>query len=140
MIYPAHQEALIEGRAYRILRAHISEALTDYNLSIPEWTLLGLLHDYKELRFSELAVFLGVEAPLVSNLVKQLDEKSLIETNAHPTDNRAKNLTLSLRATLLMPEIDAAIHQSLTDLMKGVSAADIAAHFRLLAKIIENEI
>ena len=138
MIFPAHQEALIEGKAYRLLRANVSATLDSFGISIPEWTLLGLLHDGGELMASELADRLGVEAPLVTTLLKQLHEKNLLELRAHPRDNRAKLAALSKKGKEAFQGIGQAVHQGLEPLMKGITPGDIQAYFRVLEQILAN--
>lgn len=138
MIYFAHQEALLESQAYRLLRANVSRTLAAFELSMPEWILLGQLSDSGELRLNELAALLQVEASQVTILVKELHKKELLTLRSHPEDNRAKLIVVTEKTKQLILQINTQIHQSLEPLMKDISSQDIAAYFRVLKKIISN--
>jgi MarR family transcriptional regulator for hemolysin len=138
MIYPAHQEAIIEGRAYRILRGVVSLSLVAFNLSMPEWTLLGLLCDHEEMRQNEMASMLMVEAPLVTLQVKQLLEKGMVHMEIDAEDNRARLITPTELGKKTLPLVNDAVHTALAPYMTSISSQDIAAYFRVLQQIISN--
>ena len=135
---PAYQTAITEGKAYRILRAKVSESLAAFNLSMPEWTLLGQLYDTPAIRLAELATFLGVEAPLVTMLVKQLEEKGLLTMQNDPTDSRAKLITLTDRGRDILPQIEKVVRRNLEPLLVGISVEEMKTYCKVLQTVIDN--
>lgn len=136
MLYAAHKEALVQGKAYRALRAQVSAALASFNVGMSEWTLMGLLYDSSQQRISDLAEQLEVELPQVTVLLQQLLKKGYVSMNPDPRDNRAKQATLTERAMNLMPQIEAAVHGGITKIFTNVTDEDIAAYFKVLNAII----
>jgi len=136
--YPAYVDAVIQGKAYRILRENVSLTLGKFNLAMPEWTLLGLLHAHGPKRPRELADELGVEAPLVTVLIRQLAAKHLLTQSRHTTDNRAKLITLTEHAQQVIPQIEAAVHIGLQPLMQGVSREQVFGYFAVLEQVVKN--
>ena len=96
MKIPTYTTSLYQVKAQRILRDKVTHALSDYELSSTEWTILGQIYEHKDgIRLSELAIMLGVEAPLITNLIERLVKKELVQKHAHPRDKRAKLLFLT---------------------------------------------
>ena len=139
MLSPAHQAAITEGKGYRILRANVSETLASFKVNMPQWTLLGQLYDTPDIHLADLANYLGVEAPLITSLVKELDEKGLLTLKVDPSDNRAKLLSLTEEGRGLIPAIEYCVNRNLAPLMKGISVGLVRAYFKVLEGVIQND-
>jgi MarR family transcriptional regulator for hemolysin len=138
MLSPAHKSAITEGKAYRLLRANVSETLLGFSLTMPQWTMLGQVNDTPGIRLAELAGHVGVEAPLVTIIVRDLEEKKLLTSKADSTDNRAKVLYLTEEGERLLPEIERMVHGNLEPLMKGITMHALGVYFSVLETIVTN--
>ncbi len=138
MTQPTYKSAIAQGKAYRILRQGITEALEDSSTSMPEWTLLSLVNERGTMRLNEVASELGVEAPLVTVLVKQLQAKNLVHVEADATDSRAKIITLTKSAQKLLPSLESSVGTHVEQVFKGVGERDRAVFYRTLERLCEN--
>ena len=74
----AYQVALLHTKAYRVLRQEIAALLVPYQVTMLEWVLLCSLDLEQGIRLSQVAEYIGVEAPLISQLIRTLQEKGLV--------------------------------------------------------------
>lgn len=134
----AYNSGLLQGKAYRILTAHLTEVLLPYNLSVPEWKLLGQLADSGNMKLAKLAELLAVEAPLVTSLVDSLEKKGLVTRSNDPHDKRAKVIEGTKRAFALVEDIEPKIKAKVRMLLQGTTSEDINAYMRILDAIVKN--
>ncbi len=76
--FTTYQAALIFSRANRKLNDFLRAELAECNLSIPEWSYLGLLHDSQGMRGMAAAGILDVEPPFATRLGNKLAKKKLV--------------------------------------------------------------
>jgi len=136
MMYSTYQEFLIQGKAYRALRTNVTKTLEQYDLSIPEWTLLGLLQDGGPQRISELALKLSVEIPHVTVLIRQLTDKGYVHAKQDPADSRAKIVSLTLKAKRQLPQIGEMTQEKVASYFHNITQEDLGAYFKVLQSII----
>jgi MarR family transcriptional regulator for hemolysin len=134
----AYSAGLLQGKAYRALNAHLNKALYPYDLSIPEWKLIGQLFEHGSMKLAELAERLTVEPPLITNLIDQLEKKELVERIQDKKDRRAKIINPTKKAENVIPEIDIKIKQSMNELLAGVSREDLKSYIKVLQTIVNN--
>lgn len=134
-MYSPHHRALVHNKAYRFLRACVSAPLATYDISLPEWTLLGLLFDQGAHRISDLAQKLDVEVPQVTATVKQLEKKGCVSVTRDPDDSRAKQIELTPKWMRQMPTIEKAVQGELDPLFSSLTAKEMAAYFKVLTTI-----
>ena len=79
MTIPLHHAAILQAKAYRILRQDVGLILEPEQLSMHEWVVLSLLEERKSMTTSALAEELGVELPMITLLTNSLEERKLIE-------------------------------------------------------------
>ena len=136
MLTPSFKSAITQGKGYRILRANVSATLDSYGLTMASWTFLALLQAHPAMRMADIASELGVDAPLVTRLVKELEECEMLSTQEHPEDSRAKQLVLTERSQLLLPQVEIAVQKNLEPLIKGITIAELETYFKVLETII----
>ena len=129
---------LMQGRAYRKLSSHLTKALFPYDLSIPEWKLLGQLFDHGDMKLAKLADLLSVEAPLVTALVDKLEKKGLVERTNDAKDRRAKVITATKKGIKLVEEIEPNVRAAMRVLFKGVTPDEFKIYLRVLQTIDTN--
>ncbi len=134
-MYSPHRRALVHNKAYRFLRSTLAAPLATYDLSLPEWTLLGLLFDEGNHRISELATKLNVEVPQVTATVKQLEKKGCVNVSRDPDDSRAKQIELTQKWARQMPSIEKAVQGKIDPLFSSLSPKEMAAYFKVLTTI-----
>lgn len=133
-----YESGLLQAKAYRLLKNYTSAILAPYNLTTAEWALLGHLYDTGELKLREIASLLSVEAPLVTNMVDQLEKNGYAKRINHPTDRRARYVTLTDKGRKSIPEIEKVVKKAVKKMLKGVSILDLLAYMRVVRHIVEN--
>jgi MarR family transcriptional regulator, organic hydroperoxide resistance regulator len=92
----ARDTAALVDLMYLVMRRiwdHAEERLAPYSLSLKHnWALHAL---DEPMSMSALADRLGIDASYVTAIADQLEERGLIERQAHPTDRRIKSLALT---------------------------------------------
>lgn len=140
MIYKPHYEALIQSRGYRILRTVVSKVIeTETNLTMPEWTVLGLLADRPHIRPIEVAEILDVDPPFITVMLANLIKRNLITSKSNEGDKRSKLLVLTKKGHGIVKNLEAKVHDSLEHLMTGVNLADLKTYFKVLETVIKND-
>lgn len=137
-MYTTYQMGLLQAKTYRIIRGHLAKILSAYDLSIPEWTILGQVFEQEGIRLAEISVILSVEAPLVTTLADQLEKKGLVARSDDPQDRRAKLITLTEKGKDLVPKIEDNANQKIKELMQGISEQDLMVYNRVLEFIAKN--
>lgn len=134
-----YRMGLLQARAYRILKKHSSDVLFTVDLSTLDWALLGLLFDYpKGYRLNKVAELLGVEAPFVTEMVRELVRKGYVLQLRDPKDSRAKILRISEKGLTFVPIFDKTLRSRLKHLLSGLSARDLYGYIKVLEIIIKN--
>lgn len=134
----AYNAGLLQGKAYRILTAQLTSALLPYNLSIPEWKLLGQLADNGSMKLAKLADLLGVEAPLITSLVDSLEKKGLVRRTDDKVDKRAKIIQGTKKAMKLVGKIEPIVQTAISPLLRGVTDKEFRAYMHVLERIVIN--
>lgn len=106
------QFGLAIGDIGRSWRYKLDQRLKPLGLSQSKWrTLLYISRMPDGLTQTDLARMLGIEAPTVTRLVKQLEEGGWVRRRALPDDARCKLVQLTPKAKRAMLRIDAAVAQ-----------------------------
>lgn len=138
MIEKTYREALIQSTAYRELRQVVTEALSAYSLSSPEWALLGLVYENHQLGQKDIAELLSVEPPLVTQMIAGLKQKDMIEIQVSVQDARKKSVSLSKDMICKIPDIDEAVRKATSKVLKGCTHEEVAVYFKVLHTILLN--
>lgn len=137
-MYTTYKSGLLQSKAYRIMRGHLAKILSVYDLSIPEWTILGQVFEQDGIRLAEISNILSVEAPLITTLSDQLEKKGLVARADDPQDRRAKLLKLTEKGRELVPKIEMDANAKIKALLTGISDADLLVYNRVLEFIVQN--
>jgi MarR family transcriptional regulator for hemolysin len=127
---------LLVARLARVWRRKADQALSAHGLSeATAHPLLILSRGGKHVRQGVLADEMGLEGPSVVRLIDLLAAEGLVERREDPTDRRAKMLHLTALGEAKAEEIKRVMRRVRADLMKGVSADELAVTFEVLRKI-----
>ncbi len=132
----AYNSGTLQGQAYKTLQHFLSKALHEYNLSIPEWKVLGQLNDHDELRVADLAALLSYDPPLVTKLIDRLYKKQLIVRKAHKSDRRVTWIVIAKKAKDLMPKMENDVKKTISLLVSGISREEMNIYIKVLQHIV----
>ncbi len=134
----AYNAGLLQGKAYRILTIQLTSVLSPFSISVPEWKLLGQLHDHGSMKLAKLANLLNVEAPLVTSLVDSLEKKKLVKRTNDKEDKRAKVIEVTKKGTDLVEKLEPEVKAAMRHLLRGVERNDFEGYIRVLELIVKN--
>lgn len=113
------------------------EMLAEHDLQLGHWVILSALWRRDGLSTSELARYSGNTLPAVSRLLDRMVKKGLVTRESDPADRRTAriNTTRKGRSLAHLSHFYAEVNERL---LQGFSAAETAALFTLLERVLEN--
>lgn len=134
----AYSTGLLQGKAYSRLHENLSQTLAPFNLSIPEWKLLGQLHENGKIRLAELAERLSYDPPMVTKLAKLLEKKGFLHRLQDPLDERAKLVSITKTGNNSIKQIEPVAKKTLAIILKGVTRDELLTYLKVLTAIVNN--
>ncbi|HEY8337476.1 MAG TPA: MarR family transcriptional regulator [Tardiphaga sp.] len=127
---------LLVARLARVWRRKADQALAAHGLSeATSHPLLILSRGGKCVRQGVLAEEMGIEGPSLVRLIDLLAAEGLVERREDPTDRRAKMLHITALGEAKTAEIIRVLTRLRADLLKDVSADELATTFETLRRI-----
>ena len=133
-----YQTVALQSRAHRAIKAQLSQFLKPYNLTMMQWSILGLVADTGDagIRISDLAQALDTSLAFVTTSVNVLEAKGFVARSEHAHDSRAKLVHLSkeFAPKIAAIEEDIATKQQ-AKLYDGLEATDVTAYITVLRRL-----
>ena len=83
----------------------------------------------------ELADDMGTDAPAATVLINSLEERGLVKRTQHPTDRRAKQVSLTPAGRRMLETVEGVIDQP-PDALENLPAAELASLRKTLRKLV----
>jgi DNA-binding MarR family transcriptional regulator len=132
---PTYKAALIQSQAYRALNNFMIKFLTDYDLSLSEWKLLGHLTETDRITPAEISALLSIRPPITSRLLGILEEKKLLKRSDSQKDSRTKFVNITPRGQKLVQKIEKALRPMMKRYLSDVDLKDLDAYVKILSQI-----
>jgi DNA-binding MarR family transcriptional regulator len=132
---PARDTAALVDLVYGFMRRvweHAEQRLAPYSLTLKHSFALHALDE--PMAMNALAERLGIDASYVTTIADQLEERGLIERQAHPTDRRVKSLALTPEGRQLRERLADELWTDVP-MLDALSAADRKTLRQLLEKV-----
>lgn len=136
MLFSVHQAVLLQAKAYRILRADVTVMLKPFDISLPEWCTMNLIAENPMIRGTEIAHELGVEIPMVTLIIRELEQKKILKRSFNTMDKRSRNISLTPHGKTTVTLIATTFKKSLPIYFDGTTSEDMRAYVRVLQNII----
>lgn len=137
---PTYKIGLIQAQAYRNLQAHFWAALKPFGVTIPEWSLLGVLNDNGQMTLTELTKALRSKASHPTVLVDELEDRGLVRRIPHKTDKRTKLVSLSPKGKALVPKVELAARTHIREMLGDVDRDSLETYFIVLQQLASNHV
>lgn len=134
----AYSSGLLQGIAYRALNDELTRVLFQFNIAIPAWKLIGQLHDHGDMKLTEVANRLRIEAPSATELIDKLERRELVTRKNQETDKRVKIIGITEKGKNLLIDIDPLVKQTMGRLLKDVTREDLVSYIKVLESIVNN--
>ena len=124
----------------RLLRAEFDRAIAAESLGITPGEARTLAHVARTspVRQAALAERMGLEAMTLSAYLDRLEERGLIKREADPTDRRAKLVTMTKAADVVLPRIRAVGEAVRKEAEAGIPPEDWARFLTTMKKLRNN--
>jgi DNA-binding MarR family transcriptional regulator len=119
----------------RVSRAFADHYEQEFGISIPEWRVIAVLGAFAPLSSNEICERTAMDKAKVSRAVATLLKRGLIEREAHATDQRLIQLTLSRTGRKVYEAIIPRARAIEAEVTKGLSKADVAALHQILDRV-----
>lgn len=122
-------------RASEVIHGNFIRLMAPLGLRPVSFTLLALVGRNPGITSSQLCQILDLQSPNLVGLVKQLQDRELIERRPHPTDGRAMGLHLTTGGRQLLQQASALAHAADDEASARLTPEERQTLTRLLRKI-----
>lgn len=122
-------------RASEVIHGHFIRRMASLELRPVSFTVLALAGRNPGITASQLCQILDLLSPNLVGLVKQLQDRELIERRPHPTDGRAMGLHLTTGGRQLLQQASALAHAADDEASARLTPEERQTLTRLLRKI-----
>lgn len=132
-----YEVSLLHAQSDRALRALVAERLSDMNITMMEWLLLGVVSAGRTsgLTMSEIADALRVTLPQVTALVNKLLPLKLIKQKSAATDRRSRVVTITSKGQLVLEDANKTLDSVLDEWFNGISTEQRNTYLAVLKKL-----
>lgn len=135
-----YQAVISQARAFRTLRSFMVDTLKTYDLTLTEWLMIGTVIDKGKdgIRVSELADTLGVEMPVITNLVNRAEKTGWVVRSVDTVDRRAKRVTGTLNGGEKACDIEGDLRKATSAWLNDLDPA-ILEHYLTVVGALANK-
>ena len=130
-----YKAALLQSKAHRTLMTFMRDQLTPYNMTLPEWTTLGLTYDLHGIHPSEIADLLGVKPPVATSLLNKLEKKQLVKREQHTYDSRVSIISITSDGAKLITMVETSLRKELRRHFDNISVKEFKLYIQILSKL-----
>lgn len=132
-----YQTVIDQARAYRKVRSFMDKTLKPYDLTITEWLIIGTAIDAGPtgIRISEIAKALGVEMPVVTNLVHKATNTRWLRRIKDPEDKRARRVVMTHMGLEKACDIEGELKKATAPWLKDIPADSIKGFYDVITEL-----
>ena len=127
-----YQIGLVQAQAYRNLQLIFRDALAPYELTIPEWSVLGVVCDHNQIGLTQLTEILKSKASHPTVLVERLQQRGLLERTVQDEDKRAKFVRITPAGRAMVIEAEPRVRLSLGLALSSIDRRELDAYYATL--------
>lgn len=132
--YSTYQIGIIKARAHRTFSDVLAKSLVTYDLTVTEWTVLGVINDRPGVTFVEIAELLNTKASHPTQVVTGLQQRKLITRKVSKEDGRVKRLTLTPKGKELVRRAEPEVRRDVRTFLGDVPRDQLQTYFEVLQR------
>jgi DNA-binding MarR family transcriptional regulator len=135
---PTHQIGILQSRANRNLHELWENVVSTYDLTTPEWMVLGYVSDNTNdggVKVGSIAEELDVQSTYATALLRRLESKGLVVARAGSNDRRVRLITATDKGARLVADIAKDIAAQVAVVTKDVPDAALKQYYEVLAAL-----
>lgn len=125
-------------RFVQISTTALADMTAEADLTPLQYAALSYLSDEPDIDQNALAARLGIDRTSTSQLVEQMQRKSLVERRVNGADRRARLLRLSFRGRRLREQLRPKAHDVQAHLLRTLTPTEREILLELLVRVIES--
>lgn len=136
-----YQTVIAQARAYRKVRSFMDKTLKPYNLTITEWLIIGTAIDAGPtgIRISDIAKILGVEMPVITNLVHKATNTRWLRRIEDSEDKRARRVVMTHMGLEKACNIEGELKKATAPWLKDIDSHALKGFFEVIAELSTKE-
>lgn len=137
-----YQMMIAQAKAYRKVRAFMDVTLNPYNLTITEWLIIGVAIDAGPtgIRISELAKSLGVEMPVITNLVQKATQAGWLRRIEDQEDKRARRVVMTHAGLDKACDIEGELKKATAPWLKDIEKDSVKGYYEVITVLSNKDI
>lgn len=137
-----YQTVITQTIAYRKVRSFMDITLHPYGLTITEWLIIGTTIDAGPagIRISELAQTLGVEMPVITNLVHKASNAGWLRRIEDSQDKRAKRIVMTHKGLIKSCDIEGELLKTTKEWIKDIDIDSFKGYHKVIKLLAEKQI
>lgn len=137
-----YQACLLHSRADRSLRMVVARQLEQFNVTMMEWLLMGVVSGGPKegMTMSAVAASLDVTLPQVTALTASLTKAKLLKQKVSRQDRRSRRLICTNAGKRLLEDIEKAVNVAMKDWLKDVPRDELDTYFKTVEKLAERKV
>lgn len=132
---PTYQIGILQSRANRNVQELYERILKEYDLTTPEWFVLGYVDSKTAdggVKVGGIAQELDVQSTYATALLRRLESKALVEARAGNVDRRVRLVSATKKGTTLATAINADIEKIGHQKLSGMSSTVVRHYLSVL--------
>ena len=134
-----YEAGMLQAAANRNLNTFLTNALKSSNITVSEWSALGILATTGESRPSDIAAIMDVKTPMATRIIQSLCEKSLVAEQKVSEDQRGKMIVLTAAGKKLLDEEEIIVRGGMREYMKDVPREDLIGYLRVIEYLAHHQ-
>jgi DNA-binding MarR family transcriptional regulator len=135
---PTYHAGIAQSKAYRVLRQFMGELLRNYNLTMMQWSIVGLVYDAgaSGIRITDLARQLDTTMAFVTTNINMLVAGGYVQRTVDAKDTRSRIVAINPDAQAKVIKIEQELRASMRDVLyKEIDPTDLASYVKVLNQI-----
>lgn len=133
-----YEVCLLHSKADRALRVVVSKDLEQFDITMMEWLLMGVVSNGPKegMTMSAVASTLDVTLPQVTALTASLTKAKLLKQKVSPRDRRSRKLVCTPAGRRLLEDVEVAIDRAMREWLSDIPREQLDMYFetvRILA-------
>lgn len=136
-----YQAVISQARAFRALRSFLSTILAQHDLTMTEWLVLGSLVDEGKdgLKMTDLADSLGVEIPVITNLINKAEASGYVTRTVDVNDKRVKRVRATKEFGQMACDIEGELRLKTREWLDGLDPAMLQGYLTVIGALSQKE-
>lgn len=132
-----YHACLVHARADRVLRTLVNNQLDNFQITMMEWLLLGVIDEGPKdgITLSKIAEALDVSQPQVTALMDKVIDQKLVRQKIHKHDRRSRTAVLTIKGKRLLEKIEATVSAFMKEWVSEVPKNELESYAKIVMRI-----